>query len=177
MAKIEKILDLLGIEHNRKAMSEVIKMMIENVNNLQEYCKYETILFSSMGVDTVTKKGLLTESELQDLHDKIKFIMGMGSGSLNESQRLYSYYFESGRAGRDINNITKIKKDDFKWNNLSENMPDVSGDKSEKFVVFDSMTNTYKGKPVTPKLIYDLLAKGIILVPSQNVKAQAHINR
>jgi hypothetical protein len=148
--------------------------MIDNFNNKAIYCQNEDILLRAvLGLDSVQDR--LNESEIQNLHNKIHYMIECAQKK-TEGQSLYEQYFRSGQCSRDIK---KIDKNLFKWDSLNEKyaLPDVSGDKKMKIEYYDSVTNTYKGKPITPELIMSLLTKGIILKSSHNKASDMHLNR
>jgi hypothetical protein len=193
MSKVQKIIELLGINKNQETAQRIIENMMKHIHDKKTYCENESLLFHLLGVDAV--QDILTEPEVISLHEKIKYIIGMGSESLTESNRLYSYYFESKEATRDINKIDKklykwnavpennnppekIDKSQFKWDSLTErNDPMVSGDKKQKVAYYDSVNNTYLGQDVNQDLIMALLAQGILLMPDHMKKAERNIHK
>lgn len=176
--KIQKIKELLGItklnELKQLEAGATIRNMIKysGEKKLKHYCAAESILFQIMGVDMLVEKKMLTEAEIQDLHNKIKYMIELSTENLNESKELYNQYFKSKQATRDIK---KISKDNYKWNSISE----TTVPEKAKMVVkyYDSKHMTYEGKPVTAALVQDMYEKGIILMPSFNKEAEEHLNR
>jgi hypothetical protein len=181
--KIKKILELLGIPKEKESITRsTIERMIKSAeeDSLTRYCENEAMLFNILGVDRLVEKNLLTENEIQDLHDKIKYIVELNSETLNEAKRLYNLYFETKQASRDIK---KIKKEsvgffDYIGGSTPEKIrinertdPMVSGDKKQKIEYYDSVKMTYKGQEVNQDLIMRLLYQGIILMPDHARKA------
>jgi hypothetical protein len=164
--KIEKILELLKIkDDDKKTAGQLLFRMHRSLkdNDLKLYAENESILFGIMGLDIILEKKLLNESDVQNLHDKIKFMIELKN---IESHKLFEQYFTTKQASRDID---KISKDNFKWDSLSENtVPE-----KRKMIVktYDSESMEFEGKPVTAELIQSMFEKGIILMSSHNKKS------
>ena len=168
--KIEKIIELLQIPKDLKKTSGHILFRMHRAlkeNDLKSYCESESILFDIMGVNKVLESNLLTESEVQNLHDKIRYMVELDT---SESHRLWEHYFKTDEASR---GIEIVSKDDFKWDKLSENtVPD-----RKKIVVktYDSETMEFEGEPVTAESIKKKIEQGIILMPSHVKKSDLNM--
>lgn len=182
MSKTKRVIELLGIKKHIGTAEKIIENMQSNLNNLEVYCASEALLFNILGIDTLKEASAISEETIIELHDKIKFIMGMSVEMLTESNKLYSFYFESKQISRDIN---KINKKNFRWNkwdSLNEtDVPDpaVTGDKGIKKDVayYDSKTNKYLGQEVDAQLIMKFAAQGIVLMSDHYKKADRNVHK